>query len=93
MTLIERAISDGLAYLDSAARDHGKPETREESVRVLAAWVERALADTDWGAVRLSDEEWARVIWWLERPVPRGATWDLDNAILRKINAQRGRSE
>jgi hypothetical protein len=42
------------------------------------------------GAVRLTDEQWARVLGWLHMPVPPGPAKALDESIIRAINEQRG---
>lgn len=42
------------------------------------------------GTVRLTDEQWARVLGWLHMPVPPGPAKALDESIIRAINEQRG---
>jgi hypothetical protein len=40
------------------------------------------------GAVRFTDAERERVLWWLRRPVHPGPMKDLDERIIRKLNGR-----
>jgi hypothetical protein len=56
-------------------------ETADDASRITAA------LNNDAGAVRFTDAERDRVLWWLRRPVHPGPMKDLDEAILRKLTS------
>jgi hypothetical protein len=57
-------------------------ETADDASRITAA------LNNDAGAVRFTDAERDRVLWWLRRPVHPGPMKDLDEAILRKLTSE-----
>jgi hypothetical protein len=54
-------------------------ETADDASRIIVA------LNADAGAVRFTEEERERVLWWLRRPVHPGPMKVLDEAILRKL--------
>jgi hypothetical protein len=60
-------------------------ETADDASRITVA------LNNDAGAVRFTDAERDRVLWWLRRPVHPGPMKDLDEAILRKLTSEANR--
>lgn len=78
-------IEDGAG--DPQSRYWTEKESAADQARADGATVvEHVPADQLAGAVRLTDAERERMLWWLHKPVPPGPMKELDEAIIRKLN-------